>query len=82
MYNPQGCNNVDGEMQVKWENKWRCRFDCKSYLKAIMLVILLAIFTATLLILFVKFKKEPVGEIYTENGKACIKLLVESIISG
>ena len=52
------------------ESKWRGRIDSKMYLKAIMLVILLATFTATLLILFVKVRKEPVGEIYTEKGKS------------
>ena len=67
IYNPEGCNNNDGEMQLK-ESKWRCRIDSGVYLKAIFLVVLIAIFTATLLVLFVKTTKEPAGEIYRETG--------------
>jgi len=66
VYSPQGCNIADGEMQLR-ENKWYCRIDCKTYLKAIMLILLVAILTATLLILFVKTNKQPIGEIYTEE---------------
>lgn len=66
IYNPEGCNNNDGEMQLK-ESKWRCRIDSGVYLKAIFLVVLIAIFTATLLVLFVKTTKEPAGEIYRET---------------
>ena len=67
IYNPEGCNNNDGEMQLK-ESKWRCRIDSGVYLKAIFLVVLMAIFTGTLLVLFVKTTKEPAGEIYRETG--------------
>ena len=58
------------------ENKWRCRIDSKLYLKAIMLVVLLATFTATLLILFVRTNKEPVGDVYTDHGKNIDKLIL------
>ena len=67
VYSPQGSSLAEGEMQLR-ENKWYCRIDCKTYLKAIMLILLIAILTATLLILFVKTNKQPIGEIYTEKG--------------
>jgi len=66
VYSPQGSSLAEGEMQLR-ENKWYCRIDCKTYLKAIMLILLIAILTATLLILFVKTNKQPIGEIYTEK---------------
>ena len=65
-------------MQLR-ENKWYCRIDCKTYLKAIMLILLVAILTATLLILFVKTNKQPIGEIYTEEGEYLSLSIVQSI---
>ena len=67
MYSPQGSSIAEGEMQLR-ENKWYCRIDCKTYLKAIMLILLLAILTSTLLILFVRTNKQPIGDIFTEEG--------------
>ena len=79
IYNPEGCNNNDGEMQLK-ESKWRCRIDSGVYLKAIFLVVLIAIFTATLLVLFVKTTKEPAGEIYRETGTSYLYIPIIHII--
>ena len=67
VYRPQGSVLEEGGKQLR-ENKWYCRIDCKTYLKAIMLILLIAILTATLLILFVKTNKQPIGDIFTEKG--------------